>query len=795
MPQFQRRPLAAAILMMFSAPAVLAQSQVAPQPETIAQAPSKPEQTLPEVKVKDAQDTGFRTDGTRAGTRTDTPLRDIPQFINIVPQTVIRSQNATTLTEALRNVPGISYAAPEGGTQVNQVFFLRGFPIFDSLFIDGVRDLGEYNRDLFATESVEVLKGPSALMFGRGNAGGLINQTPKVADRLERREVAFTLGSYDQKRATMDLNFRTSDSSAVRLIALTEDSGNFRFPQGVEKTGFAPSLWLNLGAATDLTLSYVYLKEKSVVDYGQPTKYLAVGKGNFLGFSSASPRTYYGFANNDFAEYETNILTAKFEHQFSDKLSLRNVTRWAGYKRQMEASIAEGIQTTDANGNPVTAATPESLLRVRRNHDTNRSRDNDDDALINQTELTWKLQSGSTKHTILTGLELGRERLDRHNNQLAAAAGTSCAAAPAPPAVPTPCVFSPLLAPNPYDPLSYTKRINQLALAQGDTVALYGQDQLEFSEQWKALFGLRMERYKAKAQTIGVAPGVASAGPFYSDDDMLSGRAGLIWQPTKTQSYYVSFGNSYNPSGQLDVGDSPRGFGAGLAQTDLNALTSVLGPEENRNYEFGGQWDVGGLQYRAAIFRNEKINGRQVDQTGAGTVLTGKRRVDGIEFEASGAINKNWDLYSGIAFMDGKIINSSPFGFPAAGSGGVPPSAFCAQAATPCLNINGNTPAMVPEIAGSVWTVYRLGGGWEIGGGARGQKGSWLTDRNDPGSQIPDYVVFDGMLAYVQKKYEVRFNAYNLADKQYYVGGYNNRPDRVLPGQPRAGSATVRYNF
>ena len=133
MPQFQRRPLATAVIMMFSAPAVLAQSQPAPhtqpssqpasQAEAVAQsaskpAPAKPEQTLPEVKVQDTQDTGFRTEGTRSGTRTDTPLRDIPQFINIVPQTVMRSQGATSLSDALRNVPGISYAAPEGGTQV-----------------------------------------------------------------------------------------------------------------------------------------------------------------------------------------------------------------------------------------------------------------------------------------------------------------------------------------------------------------------------------------------------------------------------------------------------------------------------------------------------------------------------------------------------------------------------------------------------------------------------------------------------------------------------------------------------
>jgi catecholate siderophore receptor len=200
------------------------------------------------------------------------------------------------------------------------------------------------------------------------------------------------------------------------------------------------------------------------------------------------------------------------------------------------------------------------------------------------------------------------------------------------------------------------------------------------------------------------------------------------------------------------------------------------------------------------VFRNEKKNAREVDSTGTTTVLGGKRRVDGVEFEASGAITRNWDVYSGIAWMHGKIINSSPFGA-FTNTDGTPTgpitnlAAFCALPTTNCVNINGNTPAEVPRVTGSVWTVYRLGGGWEIGGGLRGQHGTWLTDRNDPGSQIPGYVLLDATVAYVQPKYEVRFNGYNLTDKFYYAGGYNMRPDRVLPGQPISGSVTFRYSF
>jgi catecholate siderophore receptor len=150
--------------------------------------------------------------------------------------------------------------------------------------------------------------------------------------------------------------------------------------------------------------------------------------------------------------------------------------------------------------------------------------------------------------------------------------------------------------------------------------------------------------------------------------------------------------------------------------------------------------------------------------------------------------------------MRGKIISSSPFGA-LTNTNGTPTgpitdvAAFCALPTTNCVNVNGNTPAEVPKVAGTLWTIYRLGGGWEVGGGARGQQGAWLTDRNDPGTKIPGYIVFDATTAYVQKQYEVRVNVYNLLDKFYYIGGYNNRPDRVLPGQPRVASLTVRYNF
>ena len=217
-------------------------------------------------------------------------------------------------------MPGISYAAAEGGTQNNQVVYLRGFPLNADTYIDGMRDLGEYNRDLFATESVEVLKGPSALLFGRGGSGGVINQISKTADLLPRKEVGFQFGSFDQKRLTGDLNVKIGDNSALRLVALAEDSGQLPLPAGRRQARLRAEPAPGHRHGTEVSLSYYYLKTNDVTDYGQPTLTSASPAPAMLKMPPVSPRKYYGFANHDFAEHETHIATARIDHRVNQTL-------------------------------------------------------------------------------------------------------------------------------------------------------------------------------------------------------------------------------------------------------------------------------------------------------------------------------------------------------------------------------------------------------------------------------------------------------------------------------------------
>lgn len=748
MPKWKQRPLAAAMLMSFAAPAAVAQT-----------APATSQQSLPEVQVQGQRDAGFKQDSTSTGTRTETQLRDIPQFINIVPQEVIRSQGINTMADALRNVPGITMSAPEGGTQNQQNFWIRGFPAGGDIFLDSTRDLGEYNRDLFNVDSVEVLKGPSSLMFGRGSAGGVINEVSKSPFLGSRKEIGLTYGSYNQRRAVADLNFQTSDISAFRLNVLGEDSDSYRDTVTTKKIGLAPSFSWGLGTDTKVDLSYYYLKEKGVTDYGQPT----LGAPFSYAMPPVSPRAYYGFSKYDYTNLDTQIGTVKIEHKFNDAVSLKNTFRWANYQREMEATISQSLANSGAGA--ITASTPIGNLLAVRNH--SKSRDNDDTMLINQTELTWKLATGAVKHTLLGGLELGREKLHRWN-YLFCVPGTYNAAKNTCTSLAT--SNTSLLNPDPNTNLNYQKIPNTTTDTLAETVAAYLQDQIEFTPQWKAVFGLRYEDYKTSFNTYLTASGAPSGTPASATrtDRMLSGRAGLIFQPTDKQSYYASWGNSYNPSGELGV---YGGTGTNLTTANLNAK-----PEENQSMEVGTQYDFqAGARVRAAIFRNEKINARVTDPfSGNVSVLTGKQRVDGVELEFAGQLMRGWDVFASSAYMNGKVLD-----------GGT-------------LLANGSTSQagkrmMIPLWSANLWTVYKLGGGFQIGGGLN-YVGQRFADTNNNG-RLPEYTVYNAMFGYSQKKYDITLNAYNLSDKKYYTAGYQNNPAFVIPGSPRSFSLTMRYRF
>lgn len=731
MSRFKQRPIAAAVVLMLS-----------------GTGPALAQQALPEVKVTaPPEGQGFKTDTTNIN-RTEMPLRDIPQFINTVPEPLIRQQAITSLQEALRNVPGVTFTAAEGGVSASQVFWLRGFPAGGDLFLDSVRDIGEYNRDLFNIERVEVLKGPAALTFGRGSTGGVINQVSKIADLRPRSEAALMLGTNGELRATADANFVLASTTALRLQVLGERTDTYRDTIQNDQIGIAPSLRFGIGTDLDIWLNYEYLQTKTKTDYGQPN----LGPTFNYQMPPVPLTQYYGFAKYDFTNYYTNIATLNVNWRVNEAVSVRNVTRWASYKRDMEASIGT-LNTTTLGGAAVTANTPFDQLAVTLTH--NKARDNDDQVLINQTDVTWKVATGAIKHTVTGGMDLAMERLDRATY---AFDGT-----PATAKIDAPQIVTQYLNPDINASLNYTKQPQNRNVSTADTIAAYVQDLIEFTPQWKLLLGVRYDHYDSKTNQTANGPAGTNSGPFERTDNLWSGRAGVIWQPTSQQSYWVSWNNGYNPSGELGV--------YGASATNLSIVNQNLDPEETYNYEVGGQWDLSpALRLRSSVFRTEKTNARYTDPADGLVKLEGTRRVDGVELELAGSITSQWDIYSGLAYMDGKILQSDPL-------------------------TQGKHMTVAPW-SGSVWTVYRFAEdllGWQVGGGAFGSTSRWIDEQNR--AKIPDYLIWSAMVGWFQPKYDIQFNVVNIFDTKYYVGGYQNNPNRVLPGQPLTGLLTMRYRF
>ena len=225
-------------------------------------------QSLPPVTVKSSTDTGYSPATSSTATKGSAPLRDIPQSVNVIPQQLIKDQAARSMEDALKNVPGVGLSHGDG--QRDQVV-IRGFSAIADQFVDGLRDDALYFRDLSNIERIEVLKGPSAVLYGRGSSGGLINRVTKKPIFGETRgDVTLNLGSYSLKRISTDINLPLGEAAAFRLNVAKEDSGSYRDQQFIDRYSIAPSVALNISADTQLLLQYTNAKDQRVTDFGIP---------------------------------------------------------------------------------------------------------------------------------------------------------------------------------------------------------------------------------------------------------------------------------------------------------------------------------------------------------------------------------------------------------------------------------------------------------------------------------------------------------------------------------------------
>lgn len=676
---------------------------------------SAAEQQLPEVKVQSGRETeGYNAPTATSATKIEAPLRDVPQTVNVVPQEFMRDQAARSMQDALKNVPGIGLSSGDG--QRDQVS-IRGFSAISDQFIDGLRDDALYFRDLSNIERIEVIKGPAAVLYGRGSSGGLINRITKKPG-IDISDLTAQLGSWEQRRAEADLGrvYRNGEL-AIRVTGAVERANSYRDKQFLDREALAPSVALKFGSETQLLIQGERLNDRRITDFGIPA---------FRGRPvDVSPSTYYGAANAravDVSSAEVSALGFTLTHRIDSQWSVRNAMRGYGY-------------ALDRN-NTLPGTVNEAAQTVTLNHGNVSRREA---GVFNQTELIQKVRLGGMDHQMLYGVELGRQRKDQF---FATQNGVA-----------TVSLFNPVL---PVLPLQANAAPSSNNVGYMTVLSSYVQDFVALTERWKALVGVRYDVFEQ--ETKERTPG----RPDLSRTDReWSPRAGLVYQPTLTQSYYASYSKSFQPSAEAFA----------LAANNAN-----LAPEETTNHEVGAKLDfLNGLaSATASLFRLERTNIKAANPA-APTVLIpiGVQRTDGLELTFTGQLPQGWQVYSGFAYLDSRVTQS-----------------IAVDAGQP---VQGKRATITPVHSANLWVTKNLGSGFGAGGGF-----NYVGDRfANLGNTVtlPEYVTFDAVAWYRARAYEVQLNVYNLFDRMYIVAGHGSAPNLNLPGAPRSAQLTARFRF
>jgi len=688
---------------------------------------------IEEILVTEQQRDRYGTNESGLSKLTES-LHDTPQSIATLSGEMLEDRGITSLNDALRTVPGITLGAGEFSWQGNNPT-IRGFNARDDMYLDGVRDFGSYARDPFNLESVEVLLGPSSILFGRGSTGGAINQVSKRPTMDSRTNLSVNVGSDETYRGTADISRPIAllgDGAAFRLNLLAHN-GDVTDRDGAhaQRFGIAPSLALGLGSATELTLSYMKQNADDRPDYGLPWlngRPAPVPRENFYGFTS------------DYLKTDADIGTFALDHRVNDSIGLEARVRYARYTR--ESRITEPLITDQA-------ATDLSEISVYRYVFFG---DSEEKMLMGQVDATLDLSTGSLTHSIVTGVEYGSEASEPVFAFGIDVPGTS------------------LLQPNWHEPFfasSSDPRV--IADTTGDTLALYALDTIEVGDDWRVTLGARWDRFDTsyEAERFAGPPTPFNAGDvagfesFEQTDKESSYRMALTYVLSPLINVYFAASTSFNPSAQsLSLLSTGRGLGTS------NAL---LDPEENRSLEIGVKAELrdGLLSLSGAIFEIDKTNARIADPSNPGfNTLGGEHRVRGVSIDLNGMIAERLYLSSGYTYLDGEVVKA------AAGS------------------VAGAPLAHAPEHSVSLWLDYLLSDRFDVGFGAR-YVSEQLAQNTGTGKAVPGYSAFDAMAQYrMSDKLTLKLNLTNLGNEYYFD---QLHPWHVVPAPGR--TATFAVNF
>lgn len=566
-------------------------------PGAAPRAPTATAETDPQeiVVTGAAHDNGYVPQDS-AIAKTPAPLRDLPQSVAVVGAEVLRDQRALSVQDALKNVAGVGFSSGDG--QRDQVT-IRGFSAIADQYVDGFRDDGLYYRDLSNVERIEVVKGPAAVLYGRGSSGGLINRVTKKPDG-DVTSAAITGGSFGNVRGEFDVG-RVEGSVGVRVTGAYQDSDSFREQGLLRRTAIAPSFLFGRGRRTSLLVQADYLTDRRVNDFGIPAV-----NGRPV---AVDPKTYYGAANARSADAVRSELlgqSATLLHRFSDSLSLRNGFRHYGYTLHRRNTLPSAV---NAAARTVTLSHG-GIDRV-------------EDGWSNQTELTQRATIAGMDHAILYGVEIARQVKDALTIATRVVAVTSLT--------------------DPVNPVVNNAAFTALSANQRnrlDTTGLYVQDLIDIGHGVKALIGMRHDIYRQRTDQR-----LAGQSDFARTDRNWSPRAGLVFQPDDAQSYYASWSRSFQPSAE---------------QFGLAATNADIAPEETVNREIGAKYTLlgGRLGLQAAGFILKRTGIKGTDPVTQRVLPIGTQRTRGVEL--SGQLDLGgWRGVAGYAYLDAKVVASA----------------------------------------------------------------------------------------------------------------------------------------
>jgi catecholate siderophore receptor len=652
----------------------------------------------------------YDVDVITSGTKTPTPLRDVPQSVTVTTRELIHDQMMLSIGDVMRYTPGIQ--VHQGENNRDQVI-IRGNSSSADFFLNGVRDDVQYYRDLYNLDRVEALKGPNAMIFGRGGGGGVVNRVTKEALFRPMREVTLQAGEFGHKRVSADFDEPLNDKFALRFNTMYENSDSFRDGVDLQRYAFNPTLTFAASPATRLTVSYEHLHDTRVADRGITS---------FAGRpADVDVSTFYGNPADSHVRADVELVSATAEHK-AGNLTLRNRTTYGNYDRFYQ-NYVPGVVSADKATVTLTAY----------NNATQRAN------LFSQTDLIYTAETGSLKHTLLAGFELGNQNTDNFRNTgFFNDTATS--------------LLLPYSNPTTTVPVTFRQGLTDADNHLDTTVAaVYVQDQLELSPSFQVLGGVRFDRFDLTYHNN------RNGDVIGRDDNLVSPRAGIVYKPVEEVSVYGSYAVSYLPS-------------SGDQFSSLTTITEQVKPEKFNNYEVGAKWEpVSGLSVTTALYRLNRENTRALDPNDPTRIVqTGSQRTNGYELGIAGRLTSAWRVAGGYAYQDAFVTSAT------------------------ATAREGAQVAQVPHHTLSLWNHYQV---MPRLGAAVG-----VLYRTDMFATIDNTVTLPGhtrvdLAAFYTLKRDIRLqaNLENVFDKAYWINADSNT--NISPGFGRTLRVGITAGF